>query len=138
MKDSYYQKIPKIGREDGEEMSDTEIFYMSGCAVKKINTVIDRVNRLSELVEALVEENNVHESQIDELQLKTRGDLYTKTCRMDKAFAEENMERLQKKLDVTVHALERISASYPRITDIAMQEIARETLEKVRNMKCPT
>lgn len=39
--------------------------------------------------------------------LRKKHNIYTKTCRMEKEFAEEELERTKKKLDIAVDALEK-------------------------------
>ena len=39
----------------------------------------------------------------------------------------------KKKLDIAVDALKNIGASYPRITDIAMQDKANKALEQIKD-----
>lgn len=57
--------------------------------------IINKINELCDVVNALVEENNIHEKQIDELQMKEPSDPYTeqrkwigKVCR----FRDEHFE----------------------------------------------
>lgn len=44
---------------------------------------------------------------------------------------EAELDRTRKALDVAVDALKNIGASYPRITDIAMQDKANKALEQI-------
>lgn len=87
----------------------------------KINELIDAVNKLKTMakntntvLESLVQENNIHEKQIDELQMKIEPEkcetpaenVLIKTLRMEKEFAEEECKRLQTELDRTKKRLE--------------------------------
>lgn len=45
------------------------------------------------------------------------------------------LDRTRKALDVAVDALKNIGASYPRITDIAMQDKANKALEQITALK---
>ena len=108
----------------------------------KINELVDAVNAIQKereaerfeiqewigILEAVRKSVNVHEKQIDDLQMKVNPEkhdylhadlddtddiaevknenLYTKSMRMDKEFAEEEMERLQKELARTKKQLE--------------------------------
>ena len=90
----------------------------------KINELIDIIEELDDAVSATMDSVNIHEKQIDELQMKLEpekcdipdGDdaiqevihenLYTKSMRMDKEFAEEECVRLQNELDRTRKALD--------------------------------
>lgn len=65
------------------------------------------------LLEAVRKSVNIHEKQIDELQMKLEPEkcepaenAYTKTCRMDKEFAEGECVRLQNELERTRWALD--------------------------------
>jgi len=80
--------------------------YSNHVLTHKINQLVDAVN-------ALIKENNTHEKQIDELQMKLEPEkcepaenAYTKTCRMDKEFAEGECVRLQNELERTRWALD--------------------------------
>ena len=61
--------------------------FMSARALVKLNDLVDAVN-------ALVEENNIHEKQIDELQMKLRPILEERKSQI-KVY-EETMEMVKK------------------------------------------
>ena len=44
--------------------------------------------------------------------LRKKRNIYTKTCRMEKEFAEEELERTKKKLDIAVNALKETLDCY--------------------------
>lgn len=48
---------------------------------------------------------------------------------------ETELERTRKALEIAVDALENIGTSYPRITDIAMQDKANKALEQITTLK---
>ena len=59
--------------------------------------------------------------------------IYTKTCRMDKEFAEEELDRTKKKLDIAVDALKEITNND---YDADWQnDLAQATLEKIKETK---
>lgn len=165
-----------IERLDIKDYENKEQLVWFG-VINKINALVDAVNKLETMakntntvLESLVVENNIHEKQIDELQMKLEPQkcetptenvldeiekakkdgtvifpnpedvaaALTKSLRMDKEFAEaeyvrlqNKLERTRKALDVAVDALKNIGASYPRITDIAMQDKANKALDKI-------
>lgn len=49
----------------------------------------------------------------------------------DEKYLHEELIRTRKALDVAVDALKNIGTSYPRITDIAMQDKANKALEQI-------
>lgn len=59
-----------------QKLSEYEITSRDGsfinveCNTKIINTLVRKINELVDSVNALVESNNIHEKQIDELQMK--------------------------------------------------------------------
>lgn len=57
--------------------------------------------------------------------------IYTKTCRMDKEFAEEELERTKKKLDIAVDALREIHLPKQWCPVFAEQEIAKKALDEI-------
>ena len=54
--------LDKILPKDGSEVEDNTYYQLTGVSLRKINDLIDVVN-------ALVKESNMHEIQIDELQM---------------------------------------------------------------------
>ena len=105
--------------------------------IKKINELIDIIEELDDAVSATMDSVNIHEKQIDELQMKLEPEkcepaenIYTKTCRMDKEFAEQELDRTRKALDVAVDALDRM-AIHDSIYDI----IARNAMKRINEIK---
>lgn len=67
----------KIYRTESGEMMVVPALNVPQCISDKINELVDTVNKLETMakntntvLESLVEENNIHEKQIDELQMK--------------------------------------------------------------------
>lgn len=122
----------KVKIKGNDMVEKLDIDYDSPCRLRqeygqKINEIIDDLHELKALYKeydkslaATIESINVHERQIDELQMKLEPhkcesrpeNVLTKTLRMDKEFAEDECVRLQdelgrtrKALDVAVDAL---------------------------------
>ena len=59
-----------------EKLSEYKITSRDGsfinvdCNTKIINTLVQKINELVDAVNVLIEENNIHEKQIDELQME--------------------------------------------------------------------
>lgn len=72
--------------------------------------------------------------------LRKKHNIYTKTCRMEKEYAEEELERTKKKLDIAVDALKYIGYDENNELDgleefaiAQMVEKAQEALEQINN-----
>lgn len=95
--------------------------FMSARALVKLNDLIDIVN-------ALVEENNIHEKQIDELQMKVGHMEDGVVC---KVFDNTN-SKTQRDLEIAIDALNKIAL----VDDAGAQMVAtaREALTKIGNI----
>ena len=99
---------------------------------EKINELVDAVNDLCvrvPVVESRVSilEENAHPTA----KVEPKENIYTKTCRMDKEFAEEELDRTRKALDVAVNALKEIHLPKQWCPVFAEQEIAKKALDQI-------
>ena len=129
--------IEKLKEHDVIDPKTDRVIGTIGCDLReiidKLNEVIDAVNTIQKereaerfeiqewigILEAVRKSVNIHEKQIDELQMKLEPEkcesvenIYTKTCRMDKEFAEEELDRTRKALDVAKTKLNGIHRLY--------------------------
>lgn len=88
-----------------------------------VNQLVDAVNEFGKDVFFLRRKVLEHEN------------IYTKTCRMDKEFAEEELDRTRKALDIAVDALKRAGANYPRMTDLYRMKIVNKAIEQINEIK---
>lgn len=63
--------------------------------------------------------------------LRKKHNIYTKTCRMEKEFAEEELESTKKKLDIAVDELEILAEYFECIGDVARERLIRLKLEEI-------
>lgn len=98
-------------------------------------TLSDMHWKINELVDA-VNEIMTWRFETDDEPVEN---IYTKTCRMEKEFAEEELERTKKKLDIAVEALKCICEQGMSLKQfeiprhIVMLEEASEALEQINN-----
>ena len=99
---------------------------------EKINELIDAVNSIVSVQEKLIDSRFVVETENTETA-------FIKTMRMDKEFAEEEMERLRQELDrtkkqleIAVDALNEIDKNL--ITVVEMTWRAKMALEKINDI----
>ena len=107
----------------------------------KINELIDIIEELDDAITATMDSVNIHEKQIDELQMKLEPEkcepaenIYTKTCRMDKEFAEEELDRTRKALDKAIWWLNEIVKNH-RFTPISTAEKALAEINEIKGGK---
>lgn len=105
-------------------------------ALAKLNEVIDAVNELQ--AQGAILEEHAHPTaktpdydDTDDIAEVKNENLYTKSMRMDKEFAEEEMERLQKELARTKKQLEAAKTLITEIkTVIVEQDLESQELEQ--------
>ena len=128
----------------------------------KINELVDAVNTIQKereaewfeiqewigILEAVRKSVNVHEKQIDELQMKVEPEkckipaenVLTKSLRVDKEFAEEECVRLQNDLERTRKALETAVSALKYIQDGNLgfspaMDFAEKALDQITALK---
>lgn len=118
------QKITIAGKE--------YIYPDTTAIVGKFNEIIDTVNKLQSY-------HNHTPNLVTDDPFGPHPNIYEQSMRADKEFAEAEMVRLQKKLDrikqqldLAVAALKEIGATYPRITDLAMKDIANNVVKRIQ------
>lgn len=114
---------------------------------KKLNELVDAVNELHEeaennarirakhenLIDTLVEENNIHERQIDELQMKAEPEKY-EMC--DEPMPQELLDllcRTRKALEIAVDALKKIKEECYDTTDVLLY--TNKALEQITTLE---
>lgn len=133
-----------------------------GVVISKLNELIDTVNTIQKereaerfeiqewigILEAVRKSVNVHEKQIDELQMKVEPEkckipaenVLTKSLRVDKEFAEEECVRLQNDLERTRKALETAVSALKYIQDGNLgfspaMDFAEKALDQITALK---
>lgn len=67
--------------------------------------------------------------------LRKKRNIYTKTCRMEKEFAEEELERTKKKLDIAVEELTKIKTAAESVGIGFFMTAAISALAKINNVE---
>ena len=121
----------------------------------KINELVDAVNKLQIELKPIIEERDSQIKVYEEAQdmydnaildaLKNKKvdvvvepaeNIYTKTCRMDKEFAEEVLDRTRKALDYATEILTRIAVSPETMLEPEkiVPQLAGQALEQIESI----
>ena len=97
--------------------------------------MIDKVyswdlNKFIETINALVEESNVHERQIDELQMKLEPEKLERAQSADTIILEKELSRTKKQLEIAVDGIKYMRNNCLEYAADYMDK-ADETLEQI-------
>ena len=135
--------IEKLKEHDIIDPKTDKVIGKIGCDLReimdKLNELVDTINTIQKeresewfeiqewigILEAVRKSVNVHEKQIDELQMKAEPEkcenpsenVLTKSLRIDKEFAEDECARLQDELERTKKQLETAISALKYIQD---------------------
>lgn len=140
--------IKKLKEHDIIDPKTDKVIGKIGCDLReimdKLNELVDAVNTIQKereaerfeiqewigILEAVRKSVNVHEKQIDELQMKLepeKCEIRSENVQLDTKTRSENvqdeLERTRKALDISVDALKEINDSFESIMAKALEQI---------------